>query len=280
VKVLVTGSSGRVGSAIARALQPTHDVIGLDVAAHTCTTDIGSIEDVTLVDRLVGAVDAVIHTASLHAPHVGNRSDAAFRVVNVDGTRRLLDAALRNRLAAFVYTSTTSAYGAAMVNDARAVWVTEELTPRARDIYDETKLAAEALCADAHRAGLPSVSLRISRCFTEPADVTAIYRLYRGIDVRDVADAHERALTTRFAAFEVFNISARSPFVEADVAELKRDAASVIARYFPDAPSEFAARGWRLPQTIDRVYVTDKAREKLGFVAVHDFAALLRQSSV
>jgi UDP-glucose 4-epimerase len=280
LKILVTGSSGRIGSAIVKALSASHQVIGLDQHPHPATTHLGSITDGALVTQLVSQVDAIIHVASLHAPHLASHSEQVFRDINIGGTERLLDAALKHRAQAFVYTSTTSVYGAAMDDAVRAVWVTEGLAPRARDIYDETKLAAESLCADAHRAGLSCVSLRMSRCFPEPDQRMAIYRLYRGVDVRDVVEAHVRALACRFAGFEVFNISAASPFAPSDCVALKQNAAEVIATYFPNAPAVFAARGWQLPASIDRVYVTGKARKQLGFVAQYNFASLLAQPGV
>jgi UDP-glucose 4-epimerase len=69
--------------------------------------------------------------------------------VNVNGTQLLLDAARRFGVKRFVFTSTTSVYGNAMKSDRTAVWVTESLAPQPRDVYDETKLAAEALCREA-----------------------------------------------------------------------------------------------------------------------------------
>jgi nucleoside-diphosphate-sugar epimerase len=53
----------------------------------------------------------------------------------------LLEAALENGAKRFVYTSTTSLYGHAMVSPEKAVWVTERLVPQPRDIYDVTKIA-------------------------------------------------------------------------------------------------------------------------------------------
>ncbi len=92
------------------------------------------------------------------------------------GTRLLLQASLRGLVRRFVYTSTTSLYGKALVPKDRAVWVTEELEPQARDIYDKTKIAAEAECATAATAGLTCISLRMSRCFPEPEHLLTGYR--------------------------------------------------------------------------------------------------------
>ncbi|WP_338691559.1 MULTISPECIES: hypothetical protein [unclassified Bradyrhizobium] len=70
-------------------------------------------------------------------------------------------------------------------------------------------------------------------------------------------------------------ISAPTPFARSDVADLKTDAAGVIARTFPDAPALFAQRGWRLPRSIGRIYDSTKAERLLGFRAKADFAAVL-----
>ena len=48
----------------------------------------------------------------------------------------------------------------------------------------------------------------------------AIYRLYRGVDARDVAQAHSLALSSRLTGFQVFNISAATPFSPEDTREL------------------------------------------------------------
>jgi nucleoside-diphosphate-sugar epimerase len=265
MKVLVTGSSGRIGSVIARHIAKTHDVVGLDVIAGPQTTRLGSISDSPLVDALTSKVDAVIHTAALHAPHVGVKSNAAFHETNVGGTKCLVDAALKHGVGRFVFTSTTSIYGAAMVAADRAVWVTEELSPIARDIYDETKLAAEQICRAAAIAGLPCISLRMSRCFPEPDELTAIYRFYRGVDARDVAEAHLLALESDIGGFETLNISAATAFQRSECEELITAADQVIVRHYSWSEAAFARRGWTLPTRIDRVYVIDKAKRILGY---------------
>ncbi len=274
MRVLVTGTSGRIGAAIAARGSAEHDVVGLDIVAGPLTTHVGRINDSTLVDRLVAGVDGVIHTAGLHAPHVGVKTDQEFVETNVHGTECLLNAALKQGVRRFVYTSSTSVYGAAMVAKDRAVWVTEDLPPIARDIYDETKLAAEQACRDASRAGLMCVSLRMSRCFPEADELMAIYRLYRGVDIRDVADAHWLALRANLDQFEVFNISAAPAFSESECGALFTAADDVIDRHYPWARHAFVHRGWQLPRRIDRVYVIEKAQRILGYRPRHNFESL------
>ncbi len=272
MRILVTGSSGQLGQKIAQELAETHEVIGLDLTPGSCTTHQGSVADRSLVTSLVAQVDAVIHTASLHAPHVVQMSKEQFIDVNVKGTLYLLEAAITHGVQKVVYTSTTSLYGMAMVPQRKAVWVTEDLPPQPRDIYDITKLAAEQLCADfARHYTLPVICLRTSRFWDEPPYLKAIYRLYRGVDVRDVVAAHLLALDNTTIPFGVFNISARSPFSEGDTDDLLHDAPAVIRRYYPTAEAIFAGQGWTLPDSIDRVYVISKAQRELGYEPHHNF---------
>jgi len=276
--LLITGSSGQLGRAIARQLGAVHRITGLDLTSGAWTTHVGSVTDRELVFKLAEGIDAIIHTASLHAPHVTQFTKEQFIEVNVQGTLHLLEAALKHKAQGFIYTSTTSLYGAALIPHGRAVWVTEELVPQPRDIYDITKFAAEQLCkAVSNEFGLPCVCLRTSRFWDEPAARRAVYRLYRGIDVRDAASAHALALQNPPAQFEIFNISAQSPFVESDTVELLRDARELVLRYCPEAEAAFARRGWELPKCIDRVYVVAKANSMLGFEPRHNFRELLRE---
>jgi nucleoside-diphosphate-sugar epimerase len=277
MRALVTGSSGQLGAEVARQLASTDTVIGLDVWPGEWTTTVGDITNAGLIADLMRGVDVVIHIASLHAPHVGQRSMQEFIDTNITGTLRLLEAASTAGVRRFIYTSTTSVYGEALVPDGReAVWVTEDLMPRPRDIYDITKLAAEELCRLFTRDhGLPAICLRVSRFFEQSSDLMAAYRLYRGADVRDIAAAHLLAARNEDIAFDIFTISARSPFQREDTAELLADAPAVILRYYPDAEEVFRAQGWALSASIDRVYVTEKAERLLGYAPQHNFAELL-----
>lgn len=277
MRILVTGSSGQLGAEVARQFAPEHEVIGLDVRPGEWTTVVGDVADADLIASLMRGVDVVIHIASLHAPHVGQRSLQDFIDTNITGTLRLLEAASAAGVRGFVYTSTTSVYGYSLVPDGHeAVWVTEDLTARPRDIYDITKLAAEELCRlFARDHGLPAICLRVSRFFAQTPDLMAAYRLYRGADVRDIAAAHTLAAPNQDIAFDIFTISARSPFQHEDTAELLTDAPAVIRRYYPDAEEVFRAHGWALPASIDRVYVTAKAERLLGYAPQHNFAELL-----
>ena len=275
-RVVLTGSSGRVGRAIFAALAGTHDVIGVDRTSFATTR---LIADFTDTDRLAAVLDgaaAVIHAAAYHAPHVGSVDEAEFVRVNVEGTRRLAEQARAAGCRTFVFTSTTALYGDAVIQDA-CTWIDESVTPLPVSIYHRTKVAAEALLEELAAPGFAVRVIRMSRCFPEPAPVMALHRLNRGVDVRDVADAHVAALMLAGSSFERFVISGATPFHRDDVATLAVDAPAVLRERAPLLVEAFAARGWPLPRAIDRVYAPLRAASVLRWQARHGFDEVLAQ---
>lgn len=155
-----------------------------------------------------------------------------------------------------------------------------------RNIYGVTKLAAEGLCRRyAQEPGLACVVLRTGRFFPEDDDthrtlsgenLKANELLNRRLTVEDAAEAHVAALERApYIGSDTFVISASTPFQSTDARELKQDAAAVVARYFPDAPSLYAARGWTLPTSIGRVYDARRAERRLDFRSSTGFAEVL-----
>ncbi len=278
MRILVTGTSGQIGSVIAEMLSSDHSVVGVDLTPAKHTTQVGNLSDRDFIFSVVKGINIVVHTASLHAPHIKKYSPQAFIDTNIKGTQTLLEASIKNGIRRFIYTSTTSLYGYSMVPSKKAVWVTEDLRPKPRDIYDVTKIAAENMCrvmSETH--GLPCLSLRVSRFFPEPEYLMAIYRLYRGVDVRDAAAAHILAMQAKIGGYDVFNVSARSPFSEDETPELFHDAPSVLRHHFPSIDELFAQKGWELPQSIDRVYVIEKAEKLLRYRPKYNFDTYLHE---
>ncbi|RZF60920.1 NAD(P)-dependent oxidoreductase [Sphingomonas populi] len=293
MRVLLTGSSGWLGRFLAPRLRAAgHVVTGLDVAPGTDTDVIGSVGDRAHIDRLFAQhrFDAVIHSGALHKPDIVRYPRQAFIDVNVAGTLNLLEAAVTHGAGRFVFTSTTSLMISAAIRDGagdEAVWIDESLAPlEPRNIYGITKLAAEQMCRLIHSEHrLPVLILRTGRFFPEDDDthhtldgenMKANELLHRRLTVEDAADAHLVALERApDIGFGTFILSAPTPFTRADCAALKTDAAAVIARAFPDAPTLYAARGWSLPAHIDRVYDAGLAERVLGFRCRTGFAEQL-----
>jgi nucleoside-diphosphate-sugar epimerase len=117
----------------------------------------------------------------------------------------------------------------------------------------------------------------MARCFPEAAPLMAAYRLHRGVDARDVASAHALALRPVATPWRCFVISGATPFRAEDAAALKHDAPAVIARRAPELARAFAARGWALPASIDRVYCPAAAQRELGWTPRFGAAEVLRQ---
>lgn len=278
MRVIVTGSSGRIGRAVCARLAREHRVIGLDRRPSPTTQVLGDIGDARLLECALQGVGAVVHTAALHAPQVGQFSDAAFERTNIVATQRLAEAAASAGATRFVFTSTTALYGVASTQDNADRWTDEAVTPRPQTIYHRTKLAAETLLETIAARGPMTVTvLRMSRCFPEPAPLMAVYRLHRGVDARDVADAHALALLPTATPFRRFVISGATPFLPEDVPALLRDAPAVLARRAPTLVEEFLRRGWRLPRSIDRVYVPALALHGLRWQPRFGFDEVLRQ---
>jgi nucleoside-diphosphate-sugar epimerase len=279
MNILVTGSSGHIGAAVAARLAQQHRVVGLDQRPGLGTTRVGTIEDDRLVRSAVRGMDAVVHTAALHVPDLGRASAEQFRRVNVEATRRLLEAAAEARVTRFVLLSTTSVYGCSSRPGPPATWVDEDLPPRPEDEYDRTKLEAEALAHEIADTRLSTVILRLARCFPEPDHLVAFYRMYRGVDRRDVAEAHLRAVVAPVQGSTTVNIAGPTPFLPEDAGALWDDPWPVIERRAPGVRAGFEQRGWPLPERIDRVYAIGKARRVLGYEPRYGIAELLRQEA-
>ncbi len=291
VRILVTGSSGHLGEALVQVLRSDgDDVVGFDIAPSANTTVVGTIAD-PVARRCVEGVDAVVHTATLHKPHIGSHDMAAFVETNVLGTLNLLEAAADAGVRSFVFSSTTSAFGRTLnpPSGTPARWITEDVASVSKNIYGATKTAAEDLCELMHwDRQLPCLILRMARFFPEPDDqddlrfgfddlnVKVNELLYRRVDLLDVVTAHRAALDAAGAVgFGRFIISATTPFTPGDLADLRTDAPSVVRRLFPDYEQVYVGRGWTMLPSIDRVYDNTRARNELGWKPRHDFAHAL-----
>jgi UDP-glucose 4-epimerase len=302
MNILVTGSSGWLAQdLIPRLKRGEHTVVGLDPVPGPHTDVVGTVADRALVRRTIREhrIQGIVHAGALHKPQVATHDPGQFIETNVQGTLNLLQEATAegSPVDRFVFTSTTSLMISQEIRQAhkrgidRAFWIDEEMVPlEPRNIYGVSKLSAEHLCRMVHDAiGLPTVILRTVRFFPEEDDMAheiiqsgantkANEFLFRRLTVHDAASAHIVALDRApQLGFDTFIISALTPFSPDDCEQLMEYAPLVVHRYFPRYREIYARRGWTMFDYIDRVYDSNKAMRRMGFVCQTDFGDILTQ---
>ena len=119
MRILVTGGTGFTGKALVRRLLDLgHEVVALDYKEGLKTAElrdwgaeviIGSVTDAAVVRRAMEGVEVVHHLAA--AFREMNVPDTYYWEVNVQGTRNVLDAALKQGVRKLVYCSTCGVHG-------------------------------------------------------------------------------------------------------------------------------------------------------------------------
>jgi len=162
-RILITGSSGLIGSALARCLRDSGREI---VAFDTVGDDGGTRRDILLGASVARAMDGctgVVHLAAVSRVIWGERDPARCREVNVAGTRNILAAARASGRDPWVLVaSSREVYG-----DAGRFPVPESAPLRPLNAYARSKAEVENLVA---AAGLPASVVRFSSVYGSTAD--------------------------------------------------------------------------------------------------------------
>lgn len=293
MKVLITGSSGNLGTALSIICkQKGFEVIGIDKRPSTETTHIGQINDETFIDKCMRGVDVVFHTAGLHKPHVATHSIYEFIETNVWGTCVLLQSAKNHQVKTFVFSSTTSVYGSVLSPEPGlpAIWIEESTRIESKNIYGLTKLSAEELCRlFSMDQKMRCLVLRNSRFFYEDDDnkiirdtydqdnVKVNELLYRRVDIEDAVQAHLNAAFEYKgeAYFDTFIISSTTPFCRDDCSRLNVEPEKIINQLYPRCLDIYKKKGWKLFPRFDRVYDNARARQLLNWEPKYTFAYTL-----
>lgn len=159
--ILVTGSAGRVGRAVVAALRAGgRTVRGLDLKPSGTGREetVGSLEDAQAISKAMVGVSAVLHLGAFMSWVPADR-DRMF-ATNVEGTRRLLDAASAVGVRRFVFASSGEVYPE---NRPEFLPVTEDHPLRPNSPYGLTKLLGEELVGFYQRtSSMETVILRFS----------------------------------------------------------------------------------------------------------------------
>ena len=172
-KILVTGGTGFIGSALIAELQKQHcDILVYDNLSFGNRKFVSLPDDRIVVgdlldrERLLASVrdfqpDQIVHLAAIHFIPYCNQHPFDSANINIKGTMNLLEAATElPKLELVVFASTMAIYP--ICDHA----VTETHMPGPLDIYGLSKLTGEHLMRDFHlRTGKPALALRFSNAF-------------------------------------------------------------------------------------------------------------------
>lgn len=230
MRIVVTGANGFVGRPVCETFRKRgHQV------TEASRSQIGEIGPLTEWAALLKDVDAVIHLAARVHQMNDTATDplAAFREVNVQGTRRLAEQAAENGVRRFVFVSSVKVNGEGTLAGQA---YTEEDPPHPEDPYGISKMEAEqVLRVIEARGGCETVILRPPLMYG--AGVKANFRslckaIRKGVplpfgcithnrrsllNVRNLADAIAMAVEHPGAAGETFLVSDGQPISTAEL---------------------------------------------------------------
>ncbi len=186
MRVLVTGATGFTGGHLATALAArAYDVRALvrpsslerfersALAAAGISAHAGDLADADAVARAAQGVDVVYHIAATYR-EAGQR-DEAYRTVNVQGTKHVLDAALRGGARRVVHCSTGGVHGHVAQPPAN-----EQAPFNPGDVYQDTKLEAEQLASEYGRTHPLEVVVARPIGIYGPGDMRFL-KMFRGL---------------------------------------------------------------------------------------------------
>ena len=290
--VLVTGSSGYLGSALVDYLEtmgiPT---VGVDLVESDTTSSTACVSDWERMSKACNGCESVIHTASLHAPHMRFYEDSVFERVNIEGTRVVLQLAEEYHMkGGVVYSSTTSLMN---TDDVRERARKEVVVLRAsedygqpRNIYGVTKRAAEKLCEEASKVNV--AILRCSRFFLEDKIEPSIdsemeggnvsaNEMLRGtrIALEDLIHAHLVALAKLYKPGSVCGRVLVGPLLLSSISPLLSSMEYVAAA---KKSVMYQDLHWRIPaMNTGRLYDSRPCWKCLDIVPEWDFECLCRR---
>ena len=310
MRVAITGATGYTGGRLAAALLGRGDEVRALARASSRRPALspppvwieGDLADAAALARLVEGTDAVLHVAAVY--RTAGHPDSYYREVNVEGTRRLLEAAARSGVSRFVHTSTVGVHGDVEHPPA------DETAPFAPgDVYQATKADAETLALDFHRRrGLPVSVVRPGAIYG-PGE-TRLLKLFRAIARRryalvgsgrayyhpvyvdDLVDGYLLALARPEAVGEAFIVAGPRYVTQQELAETiaRATGGAVLPFHVPAAPLRWAAAlceavcvplGLEPPLhrrrvdfwTKSRAFSIEKARRRLGYQPKVDLEA-------
>ncbi len=156
-KILVTGSSGFIGSHLAEALvrknykvralvhyNSFRNIGNLNFVNKSILKEIeiifGNIEDFNFMKKISKGTDVIMHLAALIGIPYSYEAVSSYINTNIRGTQNILQAALENDVGQVIHTSTSEVYGSA-----EYIPIDERHPLKGQSPYSATKIAADKL---------------------------------------------------------------------------------------------------------------------------------------
>jgi nucleoside-diphosphate-sugar epimerase len=187
--VLITGASGNLGRSVAAVLANDYQPVGLDLRGDegrftvlSCdfTSDVAVRKALQALRKRFGShIASVVHLAAYF--DFSGEDDPRYQSVNVDGTRRLLQALQGFDVDQFVHASTMLVH--APCRPGERIDESQAIDPRWA--YPQSKAQAEAVVREA-RGRIPAVLLRLAGVYDEQSIVPTLAHQMARIYERDL----------------------------------------------------------------------------------------------
>lgn len=250
--ILVTGSSGFIGSNFVKSRPEGETVIGVDMSHRysppnmkKVSMDLTKPGDVSFLDGY--EFDSVVHTAAIISPKKCQEEPLKAYMTNIVGTLNMLEAARKHDVSKFIYVSTGGVYR----NSSSKATVGEDWEKDPSGFYSISKITSEQTVNEyARDYGISSAAIRITAPYgpgmvppgTRLTIPDALHRhtllfasrIIQGKDiimpyggdhtvnytyVGDIVEGITRALNSTFKGFEPFNITSGKAFTIRELGE-------------------------------------------------------------
>ena len=261
MKVLVTGSTGGIGTyVVKRLLEAGHFLRAFDIPAQPKVDDYeyiaGDVRDLALLRRAAHGMDAVVHLAAI--PYDVERQDELVLDTNLRGTWNVLLASHEAGVKRVVSFSSINALGQGEPNHPGLYLPLDDDVPHySVHNYPLTKHVGEEMCAAfAARGGFSAISLRPT-LVTHPGPSryrwwdflpedfklqSNIGDFWSYVDVRDVAEAALLSLTAPVEKHQAFLLAC-------DENRTRTPTAEIVEKHYAHLPwpkiskADYLARG-------------------------------------
>ncbi len=275
MKIAVTGAAGVLGSEVVRQLHGRQqgelrliDMARLDngQSGETVEADLSVYAEARAA---VQGAEIVIHCAAVHPWR--SYTDDQYLDCNVRATHHLLQACAEVGVPRVIYTSSIAAVG--YNRDVHELPLVEHVDRRPESLYAATKAMGETLCEMFSRShGLRCIMLRPPCFIPRAGDEYGVGLLGGYGDVRDVAQAHVRALDRSDISCDAFYCTTPAPYSREDAEELRTNPRAVYCRYYPQATELIMSRA-ETARPLTVYYDLERAQRELGYAPTVDFAS-------